>query len=623
MRALPRRPGDGHGRERVGLSVAGQLFGPVEMEKLQIEQPTTASWKSIAGYARPYWKTLIAGGVLLTVGGFVGLVQPLLARQIVEALGDDEPIRNPIVLLIGLILVGALISAFGAYLLERTAESVVRGARMRLIEKILWLRLPSMEKAQPGDLMSRVSSDTTLLRQAATYGFVQGLTQTILLVGIVIMMAYLDLVLLGVTLGVLLIMGLIIAFAVPRIQRATKAAQESVGAIGAELERVLGAFRTVKASGAEPRERAEMAVATQRAWENGVEVAKWQAIAGTAAWGSVQIAFLVVLGVGGARVASGAIPIATLVAFLLYLFYLVGPIGQLVEAVMQFQQGSAALSRIDEVLTLEDERDESTVPVSVIVGAPVSVTFDHVWFRYRPELEPVLNGVSFEIPPRGMTALVGPSGAGKTTIFSLIERFYQPDEGRVLLDGQDVASISLPVLRGTIGYVEQDSPVMAGTLRDNLRFAAPDATDAEILEAMERTRLIALLSRLPDGLDTSVGHRGLTLSGGERQRIAIARALLRNPRLLLLDEATSQLDALNELALRETIADIARETTVLVVAHRLSTVILADRIIVLDAGVVRAVGTHDELVDLDALYRELAATQLLAVRDEDEATVAA
>ena len=176
-------------------------------------------------------------------------------------------------------------------------------------------------------------------------------------------MAYLDLVLLGVTLGVLLIMGLIIAFAVPRIQRATKAAQESVGVIGAELERVLGAFRTVKASGAEPRERAEMAVATQRAWDNGVEVAKWQAIAGTAAWGSVQIAFLVVLGVGGARVASGAIPIATLVAFLLYLFYLVGPIGQLVEAVMQFQQGSAALSRIDEVLTLEDEREESTAPV--------------------------------------------------------------------------------------------------------------------------------------------------------------------------------------------------------------------------------------------------------------------
>ncbi len=586
---------------------------------MQSNRPTTTAWRALAGYARPHWRSLLAGGFLLTLGGLVALVQPLVARRIVDALGQDAPIRDPIVMLIGLIVAGALISAFGSYLLERTAESVVRGARMRLIDKILWLRLPSMERTQPGDLMSRVSSDTTLLRQAATYGFVQGLTQTVLLIGIVAMMAYLDLVLLGVTVGVLALMGIIIAFAVPRIQRATKAAQESVGAIGAELERVLGAFRTVKASGAEPRERAEMADATQRAWSHGVEVAKWQAIAGTAAWGSIQIAFLVVLGVGGARVASGAIPVSTLVAFLLYLFFLVGPIGQLVGAVVQFQQGSAALARIDEVLTLEDERTEPSAPLPAIPSGPVSVSFDHVQFRYRPELELVLNDVSFDIPPRGMTALVGPSGAGKTTVFSLIERFYLPEHGTIRLDRQNIATIPLAQLRAMIGYVEQDAPVLAGSLRDNLRFAAPDVSDGAIIAAMERTRLTALLARLPDGLDTEVGHRGLTLSGGERQRIAIARALLRQPRLLLLDEATSQLDALNELALRETIADIARETTVLVVAHRLSTVTLADRIIVLDAGQVRAIGAHDRLVESDALYRELAATQLLTARTPETA----
>lgn len=590
---------------------------------MRIEPPTTAAWRSIAGYARPHWRTLVAGGLLMTLGGFVALVQPLVAKQIVDALGDGEAIRDPIVLLIGLIVAGAAISAIGSYLLERTAESVVRSARLRLIDKVLWLRMSSIEQMQPGDVISRVNADTTLLRQAATYGFVQGLTQSVLLIGIVAMMAWLDLVLLGVTVAVLAVMGIIVAVAVPRIQRATKAAQTSVGVIGAELERVLGAFRTVKASGAEPRERATMDEATRTAWASGVDVAKWQAIAGTAAWGSVQIAFLVVLGVGGARVASGAIPVSTLVAFLLYLFFLVGPIGQLVGSVVQFQQGSAALSRIDEVLTLDDEHSVRSSGAALAGRGAVSLAFDDVWFRYQPDRSLVLRGVSFSVPPTGMTALVGPSGAGKTTIFSLIERFYEPESGQILFDGQPLVALPLASLRGAIGYVEQDAPVLAGTLRDNLRFAAPDATDAEILQAVERTRLSELLARLPDGLDSAVGHRGLTLSGGERQRIAIARAILRSPRLLLLDEATSQLDALNELALRETIADLAREMTVLVVAHRLSTVTLADRIIVLDAGRVRAVGTHRDLIDLDDLYRDLAATQLLGVTERSEPAVLA
>jgi ATP-binding cassette subfamily C protein len=219
--------------------------------------------------------------------------------------------------------------------------------------------------------------------------------------------------------------------------------------------------------------------------------------------------------------------------------------------------------------------------------------------------------VTFDVPAGGLTALVGPSGAGKSTIFALIERFYEPSAGRVLVDGHDLRELTLAELRGAIGYVEQDAPVLAGTIRDNLRFAAPDASDREITQALRRTRLEELVAALPDGLDTDVGHRGGRLSGGERQRIAIARALLRKPRLLLLDEATSQLDAVNEAALRDAVADAARTTTVLVVAHRLSTVTLADRIIVLDAGEVRAVGTHAELVERDPLYAELAATQLL------------
>jgi ATP-binding cassette subfamily C protein len=206
---------------------------------------------------------------------------------------------------------------------------------------------------------------------------------------------------------------------------------------------------------------------------------------------------------------------------------------------------------------------------------------------------------------------VGPSGAGKTTVFSLVERFYEADSGAIRVDGTDIRQWPLDELRAAIGYVEQDAPVLSGTLRENLAFGVPEATRDELADVVRTTRLRDLTDRLPDGLETFVGHRGMRLSGGERQRIAIARALLRRPRLLLLDEATSQLDAINEAALRETIADVARLITVLVVAHRLSTVTMADRIIVMDAGRVQAAGTHAELIAASPLYAELAATQFL------------
>ncbi|WP_395364421.1 ABC transporter ATP-binding protein [Streptomyces sp. YH02] len=571
--------------------------------------------KALYGYVCPHRWTVTLGLLLALVGAAGGLLQPLATKALVDRLSSGGTLATVLLALTVLVLLSTVAEAFGAYVLERTAESVVLAARSSLIGRLLRLRLSAVDRMQPGDLMSRVTSDTTLLRAVSTQAVVNAATGALTLIAAVVVMAFLDVVLLGVTLVVVAVVGAGAALAMPRIGQAAERAQKAVGEMSTGLERVFGAFRTVKASGAEERETARVEAAARRAWRHGVRGAKWEALLGTADNLAVELAFLAVLAVGGARVASGDIPVSTLIAFLLYLFYLMEPVYKLVEAASAYQEGAAAISRIKEVDRLAAEPPATHHPVrpeaAAAVRRPASVRFEDVSFRYGPGLPYIHRQVDFEAPGAGMTAFVGPSGAGKSTVFSLIERFYETTGGRILVDGRDIRQWSLSELRSVIGYVEQDAPVLAGTLRENLVFSAPGATDDDIRAVLARTRLDTLVERLPHGLDTLVGHRGSKLSGGERQRVAIGRALLRKPRLLLLDEATSQLDAVNEQALRDVIAETARETTVLVVAHRLSTVTDADRIVVMDAGTVRAIGTHEELVAEDELYAQLAATQLL------------
>ncbi|WP_433402280.1 ABC transporter ATP-binding protein [Streptomyces sp. CA-146814] len=570
------------------------------------------AWRDMLRYLRPYRGVILLGGGLTLLGGLSGLIQPIMAKSVVEDLQSQSSVTRTLLLLSGLVLLSAVFGAFGTFLLMRVSETVVLNSRREVIRKVLWLRVSETDKFPPGDLMSRATADTTLLRSAVTTTIVETVNGAVMLTTIVVLMGFMDGVLLLTTLGVLLLGAIVIGIGLPQLENSSRRVQEGVAELSTALERVLGTFRTIKASGAEHREAEIAERGARRAWQSSLKVARLEAFIGAFITIMIQISFLAVLGVGGARVASGDMSLGSLIAFLLYLFYLVPPLGALVTAMMRFNVVAAALGRVNEMLRLRTEPEEPPAPRTPDRTAePASVGFQNVVFRYPGNDTVVHHDVSFDIPRGGMTAFVGPSGAGKSTVFALIERFYEVERGQVTLDGKDVTDWPLGDLRASIGYVEQDAPVLAGTLRENLSIGVPDADEAAIWDAVRQARLEEVVARLPQGLDTEVGHRGNKLSGGERQRVAVARALLRKPRLLLLDEVTSQLDARNENALREVITEVSGRTTVVVVAHRLSTVSMADRIVVMDAGRVRATGTHEQLLSRDALYRELAATQLL------------
>jgi ABC-type multidrug transport system fused ATPase/permease subunit len=581
--------------------------------------------RRLLSYARPHTGALVLATLLGLLASGAGLAQPLVAKAVIDALGADGSLVGPVVLLASLVVLGAVLGAGNNWLLGRTAERVVLQVRRGLADRLVRLRVAELDRSAPGDLISRATADSSLLRSATTSALVDLINGTVGLLGALALMGYLDLRLLAVSMSVLAGVGLIVGVVVPRIRRALLAAQEAVGAVGSALDRALGAARTVKSSGAERSETAAVDRSAQEAYDAGLRSVKYNALVAVVSGLSIQVPFLAVLGTGGMLVARGELPVSTLIAFLLYLFYLIGPIGQVVGGLTTLQQGLGAVDRIRTVeeMAVEDDVPGPPVPapgdgVPAAAGdpAPLPVSFEGVTFGY-PGRGPVLRDVTFEAPGPGLTAVVGPSGAGKSTLFSLLMRFYDLDGGRIRVGGLDVSTMPRPQLRRLIGYVEQDAPALSGTVAENLRYAAPDATDEQVAQVLALTRLDELMDRLPDGEQTVVGTRGVLLSGGERQRLAIARALLRRPAVLLLDEATSQLDARNEQALRTVVQQVAQQRTVVVVAHRLSTVTAADRIVVLDAGRVRATGSHAELLAGDPLYAELAATQLLTAAAPD------
>jgi len=598
----------------------------------RVDDGPRASLRQLMPYLLEHRTVLSWVIVISVIGAIASLAQPLLVAQVISTVEQGGELGGLVTLLVALVIAAGLLSGFGHYLLQRTGEGVVLSSRRTLVRRLLHLPISEFDQRRTGDLVSRVGSDTTLLRAVLTQGLVEAIGGSLTFVGALIAMTIIDPVLLGLTVLVIAVSVVTVVLLSARIRVASRTAQEKVGDLAAAVERAISSVRTVRAANATDREIATIHEDARGAWQQGIKVAKISALVVPIASISLQISFLVVLGVGGYRVAAGDTTIAELVAFILFLFLLIGPLGQAFGAITSVNSALGALGRIQEIIALpsEVEGDDAVEPAAA-TSARAAISFDDVHFRYpeaarkteqekviaevvgddAPHETTVLRGVTFAVSQGSRTALVGPSGAGKSTILSLIERFYDPTEGVIRMEGVDIRALDRTELRGRIGYVEQDAPVLAGTLRDNLLLGSPAASDEECVAVLDSVNLRDVLDRSEQGLDAQVGESGVMLSGGERQRLAIARALLAAPPILLLDESTSSLDGVNERLMREAIDAVSADRTLIVIAHRLSTVVDSDQIVVLEAGRVIGTGAHTELVQQVPLYRELAAHQLL------------
>lgn len=586
-------------------------------------EPPPAGETKVAGFPdafallRPYRKNVALALVLGFAATGVAAAQPLLVSSTVDSMRGGIP-AMAILALLALLVASAVLQGLEQLVLQRSAEKLAFDTRSRLIRHIYRLPIAVLERRDRGDLVSRITTDVSHTRAILSSGLVELATSSVAVIVSLVMMAVIDPVLLGLAaLAIVVVIGALVLIG-SRTRPAGLRMQNAVGDLAGVVSRSLGAMRTIRSTVSTDRETGTAVRYATTALDSGLHVARLRALIQTFTGVAVQLLLIAVVAAGALRVASGALTIGELSAFLMYLLLMAAPITMFGGVLSMLGEAFGALTRIKAIEALEPERDAPEAAVrEPVPGAPVFALRD-VSFRYQGrtaggEAEPpwALHEVTLDFPAGRTTAVVGPSGAGKSTLFALLERFYDPAGGTVLHQGHDIRQLPREHLRSHIAYVEQDAPALSGTVRDNLLLGAHDAGDEQCLDALRRVNLLPADGSATEFLDAEVGEVGALLSGGERQRLAIARAFLADSPVLLLDEVTSNLDSTNERVVQDVVKATGGRQSVIVIAHRLSTVVAADSIVVMDHGKVVAQGTHRELLDSSPLYRELAHHQLL------------
>ncbi|WNS42589.1 ABC transporter ATP-binding protein [Paenibacillus sp. MMS20-IR301] len=555
---------------------------------------------------KPSYPLLALALGLSMISTLVGLVIPMFTKNLVDGFSLASVSKLQIAGIAAAFIAQTIAGGVSIYLLNATGQRIVAGLRDRLWRKFLVLPVSYYNENRTGESVSRMTNDTGILKTLISEHLASLFTGVISIAGSISVLLYLNWKMTLVLFTVLPLSALILVPLGRQMYKISKGTQDETAAFTATLSGVLSEIRLVKASGAEQKEYEAGRSGIVNLLSFGIREGKISAMISPLVSFVFMMLLVVIIGYGGMQVSSGALTAGELVAFILYLIQIIMPLTQLTQFFTQLQKAKGASERIIETLAAEEEVYDGVEEAHE--DGPVTV--DELSFSYKTG-ERVLDKVSFTMLPGQVTAIVGPSGGGKTTLFSLLERFYEPQGGVIRLGGKPVSLFSLKSWRGRIGYVSQESPLLAGTIAENLGYGL----DREISkEELQRAAAMAYADRfieeLPGGYNTDVGERGVKLSGGQRQRIAIARALLRDPRILMLDEATSSLDSQSEAVVQKALGNLMQGRTTIVIAHRLATVVNADQIIFMEKGRITGKGTHEELLRDHALYREFAEQQL-------------